>query len=204
MTITAILAFSTAMLILAATPGPGVFATVARSLASGFKASLPLIAGIILGDILYLLFAVLGLSVIARTMAGLFILIKFIGSGYLVYIGIRMWTAAPENHLREAEKSRSPGRNFVSGLLITLSNPKVILFYCGFLPTFVNLTSLTRTEICLLALLVTVVLAAVLCTYSLMVSQSRQLFRSSRAMGYFNRTGGTVMAATGVIIATRG
>ncbi len=204
MGITAILAFCTAMLILAATPGPAVFATVARSLASGFKATLPMIAGIITGDILYLLFAVFGLSIIAQTMNGLFTVIKFAGSGYLIYIGIRLWLTIPANQLKEEKQSCRSGKNFVSGLLITLANPKVILFYCGFLPTFVDLASLSAADICLLTLLVAVVLTTVLCTYSLTVSQSRKLFTSRRAMRNLNRTGGTVMVATGVLIAVSG
>ncbi len=203
MTITSILAFSTAMLILAATPGPGVFATVARSLASGFKETLPLIIGIIVGDILYLLFAVFGLSIIAQTMGGLFTLIRFIGGGYLIYLGIKIWRSDPEIHMRTNGQYRSPLNNFLSGLLITLSNPKVILFYCGFLPTFVDLTSLGVTDIGLLTLLVSVLLAGVLCSYSLAAGRTRQMFQSTRAVRNLNRSAGTVMATTGVIIATR-
>ena len=203
MTLALIPTFCMAMFILAATPGPGVFATVARSLASGFRATLPLIAGIIVGDIFYLLFAVFGLSIIAHTMAGLFTVIKLIGGGYLIYLGIRIWRANPEIHIQADRQPRSPWNTFFSGLVVTLSNPKVILFYCGFLPTFVNPTGLGRLDIVVTALLVITVLGMVLCSYSLAAGRTRRVFRSTRAIRTLNRIAGTAMSATGVVIATR-
>ena len=203
MTLPSILAFSTAMLILAATPGPGVFATIARSLASGFKDTLPLIIGIIIGDILYLTFAVFGLSFIAQTMNELFTVVKIIGGIYLIYLGIKIWRSRPEIHLEKNGRFHTPWNNFFSGLLITLSNPKVILFYCGFLPTFVDLTSLGIADVGIIAVLVTIVLSGVLCTYSLAAGRTREIFQSSGAVRNLNRSSGTIMAVTGVVIATR-
>ncbi len=203
MTLPAIPAFSVAMFILAATPGPGVFATVARSLSSGHKATLPLIIGIIVGDIVYLLFAVFGLSLIAQTMADLFFIIKLLGGGYLVYLGIKIWRSDPEIHIQAGGQIRNPWTNFFSGLVVTLSNPKVILFYCGFLPTFVDVTSLRLTDVCILSLLVIAVLGSVLCFYSLAAGRTRQVFQSTRSIRNINRCAGTVMATTGVVIAAR-
>jgi len=68
LTIYSAIGFSVAMLILAASPGPGVFATVARALASGFRPALAVICGIVLGDIIFLLFAAFGLSMVARVL----------------------------------------------------------------------------------------------------------------------------------------
>jgi len=198
-----LLAFSLAMFILAATPGPGVFATVASALASGFKKTVPLIVGIVIGDIVYLLFAVFGLSLIARTMADLFTVIRLIGGGYLIYLGVKIWRTAPEENMATERGALSSRRNFLSGLVITLSNPKVIIFYCGFLPTFVDLTSLNGPDLGLIVLLVSVVLGLVLCSYSFAAARSRLLLQSTRAIRNLNRGAGTVMAATGAVIATR-
>jgi threonine/homoserine/homoserine lactone efflux protein len=203
MTFPAIIGFCVAMLILAASPGPGVFATVGRSLASGFKDTLPLICGIILGDILYLLFAVFGLSYIAQTMGKVFMIVKLLGGSYLIYLGITIWRSDPTMHLQKNLQATPPLKNFVSGLLITLSNPKVIIFYCGFLPTFVDLATLGKKDIILIAALVTIVLATVLCAYSLAAGRTRQLFTGSKAMRNLNRTAGSVMAIAGVLIATK-
>ncbi len=204
MSLPSIITFSLAMFVLAATPGPGVFATVASSLSSGFRQTLFLIAGIILGDLFYLLFAIFGLSFIAQTMAEVFTLIRFVGGGYLVYLGIKIWRIAPQCHLPNQPVQTLPGRQqFISGLFITLSNPKVIIFYCGFLPTFINLKDLPYTDIMTIAILVTLILGCILCGYSYAGSRTRRLFSSATAMRYLNRSAGAVMATTGIVIATR-
>ncbi len=203
MTFPAIIGFSSAMLILAASPGPGVLATVARSLASGFKQTLPLICGIILGDILYLLFAVFGLSYIAQTMGEFFTVVKLLGGAYLIFLGIKIWQAEPTVTPHKAPQSVSLARNFFSGLFITLSNPKVIIFYCGFLPTFVNLSSLSTQDVLLIAVLVTTVLASVLCAYSLAAGRTRLFFTNSKNLKNLNRTAGSVLAIAGLLIATK-
>ncbi len=82
-----------AMLILAASPGPGVFATVARALSSGFRPAVGVIAGIVAGDIIFLGLAVFGLSVIAQAMGEFFFIIKIVGGAYLIWLGLKMWRA---------------------------------------------------------------------------------------------------------------
>ena len=135
MTLYSIIGLSLAMMVLAASPGPGVFATVARSLASGFRPALAVICGIVLGDIIFLLLATFGLSVIAQALGDLFLVVKICGGAYLVFLGVKLWVKKPELVSSKYEKRTGLGwGNFTSGLVITLSNPKVILFYCGFLP----------------------------------------------------------------------
>ena len=132
MTIESILAFSAAMLILAISPGPGVFASVSQALSSGFRSSVGVIGGIIIGDLLFLLLAVFGLSALAYALGDLFFFIKLLGGAYLVWLGYRMWTKAPVQ-LKEGHglERRNGWQRFLGGLVITLGNPKVILFYNG-------------------------------------------------------------------------
>ena len=134
MNLITILSLSVAMVILAASPGPGVFATVARALSSGFKPALEVVAGIVLGDIIFLGFAIFGLSLVAQTVGEFFVFIKIAGGLYLVWLGVKMWRSTPIEHMVAPEQKETRWTtNFTSGLFITLSNPKVILFYCGFL-----------------------------------------------------------------------
>ena len=103
---------------------------------------------VIVMSIIFLLFAVFGLSMVARVLGNLFFIVKICGGAYLVWLGIKIWLQKPElaqNHQNSA--ARSNWGNFVSGLIITLSNPKVILFYCGFLPTFLDLSALTTIDL---------------------------------------------------------
>jgi len=195
---------SVAMLVLAASPGPGVFATVARALASGFRPALAVIIGIVLGDIIFLMFAFFGLSIIAQALGDLFFIVKICGGAYLIFLGIRIWMREPALAPNEDGNHNRPGwGNFVSGLVVTLSNPKVILFYCGFLPTFLDLSALTLSDLALVVGIITIVLACVLSTYALLASRARRMFTNKKAAQRLNRAAGAVMVATGVVIATR-
>ena len=204
MTLYSAFGFAVAMLVLAASPGPGVFATTARAMASGFRPALAVIWGIVLGDIIFLLFAAFGLSMVARVLGNLFFLVKICGGAYLVYLGVKIWLQKPElvqSHQNSASRSR--WGNFVSGIIITLSNPKVILFYCGFLPTFLDLSALTIIDLALIVAIITAVLSGVLITYAYLASRARRMFTNERAVKRLNRAAGGVMVAAGVAIAVR-
>ena len=204
MTLYSTIGLSIAMLVLAASPGPGVFATVARALASGFLPALAVIIGIVLGDIIFLMFAFFGLSIIAQALGDLFFIVKICGGAYLIFLGIKIWMREPALASNEDGNHNRPGwGNFVSGLVVTLSNPKVILFYCGFLPTFLDLSALTLSDLALVVGIITTVLACVLSTYALLASRARSMFTNIKAARRLNRAAGTVMVATGVAIATR-
>ena len=204
MTIYSAFGFAVAMLILAASPGPGVFATTARAMASGFRPALAVIWGIVLGDIIFLLFAAFGLSMVARVLGNLFFLVKICGGAYLVWLGIKIWLQTPElSQNNQNSATRSSWGNFVSGLVITLSNPKVILFYCGFLPTFLELSTLTFIDLVLVVGIITAVLSGVLTTYAYLASRARKMFTNERAVKRLNRAAGGVMVAAGVVIAVR-
>ena len=204
MTIESSIAFTIAMIILAVSPGPGVFATVAQALAGGFRSALDVIAGIVAGDLVFLLLAVFGLATLARTLGEFFIVIKIAGGCYLIWLGIKMWLVKPvppeENY---GAKKQTGAQRFLGGLLITLGNPKVILFYVGFLPTFMDLGSLTTRDIVIVASLVAVVLVLTLGAYAYSASRARVFFTKPRAIRNLNRGAGTIMVGAGVTIATR-
>lgn len=204
MTLYSAIGFAVAMLILAVSPGPGVFATVARALASGFRPALVVICGIVLGDVIFLLFAAFGLSMVARVLGNMFFIVKICGGAYLIWLGIKIWLKDPQP-LTETQKSatRSAWGNFVSGLVITLSNPKVILFYCGFLPTFIHLSSLAVYDLAIIVAIITAVLTGVLSSYAYLASRARKMFTRRRSVRRLNRAAGGVMVAAGVTIAVR-
>ena len=205
MTLYSAFGFAVAMLVLAASPGPGVFATTARAMASGFRPALAVIWGIVLGDIIFLLFAAFGLSMVARVLGNLFFIVKILGGGYLIWLGIRIWLQKPIPNVegQYSNTSRSKWSHFLSGLLITLSNPKVILFYCGFLPTFFDLSALTVIDLTLVVAIIAAVLSGVLITYAYLASRARTIFTKEPAAKRLNRAAGGVMVAAGVAIAVR-
>jgi len=204
MSLISALSLSIAMLILAASPGPGVFAIVARALASGFRPALAVITGIVIGDIIYLTFAVFGLSIIAQSLGELFIIVKICGGVYLFWLGLKIWFSKPLVAKSDPlHKKYSRSGNIISGLFVTLSNPKVILFYCGFLPTFIDLSTLKLIDITIIVCIITIVLSSTLVFYAYLASFARQSFPSDVATKRLNRSAGCVMMATGVFIAVK-
>jgi threonine/homoserine/homoserine lactone efflux protein len=152
MSVISTLALAGAMLLLAITPGPGVFATVARALASGLQHATFVALGIVTGDLIFFLLAIYGLATVAAHLHSLFIMIKYAGAVYLICLGSKLWLSKPENmHIQPAAEYRSRLANFLTGLFVTLGNPKVILFYLGFLPTFVEMTSLSGLDVGIIA-----------------------------------------------------
>lgn len=196
-----------AFLVAMATPGPGVAAVVSRSMAFGVRRNLSFIAGMILGDLTLLAMAIAGLAALAAAFESLFQVLRFAAAGYLVYLGVRMWRdrgkgidlPAPQS----GERRRDTVRGFVGGLLLTLSNPKTILFYMALLPAFVDLTRLGLGDALIIAGLVAVILFAVMLAYAVASAQARRLFRSPRAITVLNRTTGGMMIGAGVAVATR-
>ena len=192
------------MLVLAASPGPGVFATIARALASGLRPSLAVICGIVLGDVIFLLFAAFGLSMVARALGNMFFIVKICGGADLIWVGVRVWVKKPEPVTAILIRDvRSLWGRFATGLVITLSNPKVILFYCGFLPTFLDLSALTLIDLVIVVTIITIVLGCVLGTYAFLASRARRMFTNQQAVRRLNRVAGGVMVAAGVAIAIR-
>lgn len=203
MTLEASIALALAVLVFAATPGPAIMACVAQALSNGFRSSLGLIVGIVLGDLLFLLFAIYGLSAIAQVLGQLFLIVKLVGGAYLVWLGWTMWNAEPTPADAAVEGERGGWSGFTAGLVVTLSNPKVILFYLGFLPAFMDLTRLRALDVAVVAGVVTAVLLGVNVAYAYSASRARRVFTSRRALRNVNRGAGTVMIGTGLVVISR-
>ncbi len=203
MSLVSLLAFSGAMLLLAVTPGPGVFAVVARAMASGFKHSAVLTIGIIMGDLVFLLMAIYGLTAVARNLSGLFLVIRYLGAAYLIYLGMNLWRRKAAAMPYQDVRNFSFRSDLMTGLLITLGNPKVILFYLGFLPTFVDVTALTGKDVCTVASLVTLVLGSTMLAYGYVAASLSRRFQCTKFQQVMHRSSGGVMIATGVVLAAK-
>ncbi len=205
MTLASAAGFSLAMTVLAASPGPGVFGVISRSLSSGVKKTLFMIAGIVTGDLVYLIFAIFGLTYAAQNMGRLFQVIRILGGLYLVWIGLRTFFAPlSEGENRGGSDGTKTLSLYSSGLLITLSNPKVILFYCGFLPAFVDLGELTLREGGIIVMLVMVILSTVMFVYARLAALLGNVLRTPGGQRHLNRTAGGVMTAAGTLMIIKG
>ena len=93
---TALIVFAGALLVAAASPGPGLAALVARVLARGRSGAVAFTAGLAIGDVVWLAAAVTGLSALAQAFAGVFLVVKYLGAAYLLYLTYRIVSAEPE------------------------------------------------------------------------------------------------------------
>lgn len=204
---TSLITFAVALAVAAAIPGPGVAAIVARALGTGFRPTLPMVIGLVAGDLIYLSAAALGLGMIAATFGGVFTVIRWLGAAYLVFLAIRLLLVRPEVTDLPKCQSRGTGTRgtgaFLAGFLVTLGNPKTILFYLALLPTIVDLGGLTLLGFAELAGVILIVLTSVICGYAALAARARTLFESARARRILNRIAGVAMMGAAAAIATR-
>lgn len=201
MTFESALSFFLAIFIFGITPGPGVFAILARALVSGTAACFFLALGMVISDIIYLVLACYGLAALAEHWSEAFMLVRVAGAIYLIYLGIKMWRATNRQDMPVAVPIKEKlSLSFLQGFIISASNPKVILFYIAFLPTFMDLTILTRGDICLAALLTLISLMAGLMLIAAGASSARRYVRSQRGQKTLNRTAGSVMIGAGTYL----
>ncbi|WP_416408036.1 LysE family translocator [Agrobacterium rosae] len=201
--IATLLTYATALFIAAAIPGPGMTAIVARALGSGFRETFFMGLGLVLGDMVYLTAVILGLAFVAQTFQEAFMILKFAGAAYLLYIAWKLWTAGLLPQDLQAKKSTSITMSFLSGLFITLGNPKTMLFYVALVPTLIDIRMIGSTEYATLLAVTFIVLMAVLLPYILLASRARTLLKRPSALTILNRTAASILAGTAAVIAAR-
>jgi threonine/homoserine/homoserine lactone efflux protein len=130
-------AFVLATAVLMLIPGPNVALIVANSLAWGARYGLLTVAGTSSAMVVQLLLAALGMTALLGILAEWFEWLRWIGVAYLVWIGVQQWRAPPVDLTRTAPQPRARREIFARGFLISLTNPKTLLFYAAFFPQFV-------------------------------------------------------------------
>lgn len=204
MTLAGFIAYSGALALAAAIPGPGITALVARALGSGFRSSLYMALGLIVGDLIYLTAVVLGLALVAQTFGMVFLVIKWLGVAYLGYLAWIFWTSGITPETIEGRKSKGGFLSaFMAGLTVTLGNPKTMIFYLAITPTIVDLRTVTVAEYGTLAVLTVLVLLVVLVPYLALAAKARWFLKTPRALKALNRTAASFMAGAAAAIAAR-
>lgn len=202
MTLSGLAVFSFVYALAVASPGPGVAAVVARSLARGHRGAPAFIAGFLVGDLVWFTVAAAGMAALAETAYVLFAAVKYAGAAYLLHLAWRMWTTpARAVEAADLDTSQRPARLFLGSLTLTLGNPKTMVFFLALLPTVVQLETLSSIDFAEIAAVISVVLPAVLGAYVLVAVHARRLLQSPRALRMVNRGGATVMAGAAVAVA---
>lgn len=193
--------YAGALLILFLTPGPVWVALTARALSGGFHAAWPLALGVVVGDVIWPLLAILGVTWIVSVFADFMLVLRWVACAMFLFMGYMLIKHRARTIASDSRLTR-PGMwaGFLAGVAVILGNPKAILFYMGVLPGFFDLTALTWADIaviCFLSLIVPLVGNLIL---SLFVDRARLLLSSPQALSRTNYVAGIALICVGLII----
>jgi len=204
MTLAGFAAYSLALAIAAVIPGPQIFALVAHAMSSGYRRALWMTVGMVIGDVLYLSAALAGLAYIAESFGFLLIAIKWAGVAYLCWLAIQFWKAS--NVVHEVGTPHQYDRRsdaLISGVLVTLGNPKSVLFYVSLLPAIIDLGAIGAADVVILIALTTVILALAQLPFVILAAKARNALGTPRALKVFNRVAAVTMGGAAATIAAR-
>ncbi len=197
-------AFVVATVILIALPGPSVLLTVSHSISFGWQAALVTVVGATGGVAVQLVVAAIGLASLLNTVAEAFQWLRWAGAAYLVYLGLKQWRSASAP-VEFDTPSTSRANLFVQGLVITILNPKSLIFIAAFLPQFIDTTRPLGLQFMFIVptfLMITFVITSV---WALVAGKARGFLRGQRAFRAVLRGAGglMVMAGLGLALARR-
>ncbi|MDX8439916.1 LysE family translocator [Mesorhizobium australafricanum] len=204
MNIATLLSFAAAFFVFAASPGPDNMTIVARTISSGAASGIAYGAGTVVGILIFLVLATFGLSIVAAKMAVVMTVLRYGGAAYLIWMGIRLWTAVPMVPASQpVSNRRGLLATFATGIALNLGNPKMPLFYVALLPNVVG-ASLNTSDLGVLATVILIVEAVVIGGHVVLAGRARGLLRTPAIVRRVNRAAGGVMIGAGVaVVATR-
>jgi threonine/homoserine/homoserine lactone efflux protein len=203
MTLSSAAALFAAMVVLALLPSMSVMTVLARSASLGFRHGAVTSLGIVAGDLVYILLAIYGLSVLTTTLGGLVVVIKYLGAAYLIGLGIVLWRTKPRGLEIQQASETALLSSFLAGFLLTLGDQKAILFYLSFFPAFVDLSALTPMDTGLVVAIALTAVGGVKLGYALLADQGRTLLPNGKANRWVSRLAGSIMIAVGIVVLFR-
>jgi threonine/homoserine/homoserine lactone efflux protein len=194
------LAFVLATSIMIALPGPSVLLTIAHSISFGWHRGLSTVAGATVGIAVQLLVAAIGLTSLLNIIAEAFEWLRWAGAAYLVYLGIKQWRSASEP-LEVDTSSVSKTNLFVQGLVITIPNPKSLIFIAAFLPQFIDAARPLGLQFAFIVPTFLAITFTVTSVWALIAGRVSGFLQSQRAFQSVLRTAGGLMIIAGVSLA---
>jgi len=203
LSLTTMAALFAVMATLALVPGVSVLTVSTRSATYGFMHGVFATLGIAVVDIIFILIAIFGLSVLAESMGSLFVVAKYLGGVYIFWLGVTLWRSKLTDMKINENKESSLLASFMAGFFITLGDQKAILFYFGFFPVFFDLTVLSYLDIVTVIIIMLVALAGTKLGYAYLADRSRYLFKNKRLRKIMNISAGSIMMGAGIFLVTK-
>lgn len=196
-----LLLYSGALVILFLTPGPVWLALMARALSGGFRAAWPLALGVAVGDIVWPLIAILGITWILSVFDVFMVVMRWIACGVFIAMGAVLIKHADQKISSDSRLTR-PGLwpGFLAGLVAILGNPKAVLFYMGVLPGFFDLRTITALDVsAILGISVAIPMIGNL-ILAACVGQVRSIVTEPATLARINVTSGVLLIVVGMLI----
>ncbi|MBI1217239.1 MAG: LysE family translocator [Rhodobacteraceae bacterium] len=194
--------YAGALLILWVTPGPVFVAIAARSMTGGFASAWPLALGVTIGDVVWPLVAIFGLTAVVGDHAHLLGILRWVAAAVFAMMGAGLVAHAGRPISADGRLTR-PGRwaGFSAGVAAILGNPKAILFYMGVLPGFFDLARVTLPDIVVIIALSTTIPLIGNLLAAATVARVRARLTSPAVLRRVNLTAGALLIVVGVVIA---
>ncbi|RMC31587.1 LysE family translocator [Paracoccus alkanivorans] len=198
------LAFASATIALLLIPGPTVLLILSYAISQGRRVALATVAGVALGDLIAMSASLAGLGALVLASSNLFILLKWVGAIYLIYLGIKLFRSARDASLEMPDDapSASPRKVFAHSAAVTALNPKSIIFFIAFVPQFIDPNAVLAPQFALLIATFVGCAAVNALAYALLADKLRQKIARASVLPFLTRLGGGALVAMGIATAT--
>lgn len=203
MTGAVLLGFIATCALLAVTPGPNMALIISSTLGGGLRAGLVTLSGCLTGLAILVLIATVGMTSVMLLMSEWFDVVRWAGALYLVCLGVRQLQRYLRNRdgVTLAAPVVSASSRYVQGVLVALSNPKVLLFLGAFFPQFVSASAPPGPQLVILAITFLVTLMVVDLCYTVAIAKARRSI-DMRRLGWLDAASGALLLAGGLVLAT--
>ncbi|RKT30392.1 threonine/homoserine/homoserine lactone efflux protein [Roseovarius halotolerans] len=197
------LAFASASIALLLIPGPTVLLVLSYAISQGRRVALATVAGVALGDLIAMSASLAGLGALVLASASLFLVLKWVGAIYLVYLGIKLFRSAPAASLGVLDDApaATPRKVFAHSAAVTALNPKSIVFFIAFVPQFIDTNAALAPQFGVLVATFVGFAAINALGYAILADKLRQKIARPHVLPFLTRLGGGALVAMGVATA---
>ncbi|WP_198158968.1 LysE family translocator [Thauera chlorobenzoica] len=179
-------------------PGPTVLLVTGHALSAGLRNALFSILGVCLGDIVAMSLTFLGLGAVLATSAEWFLVLKWLGAAYLIYLGITLWRAPVPPEAGTGNQETRPARIILRAFTVNVLHPKGLAFYAAFLPQFIRPADPALPQMLLLGTTFTAIAFSVLLGYAITAARFRSRLARPDVRRFCNRSGAGCLVGAGM------
>lgn len=196
-----LLAFAATEIVASFMPGPAVLTVASIALSGSLRGMAGAVAGINATNLLWYVMVGVGLIALVHSFPLAFVLLRWIGTAYLLWLGIQTWRHPTHLSMREGQQRKGFTRGFASAAAVQISNPKALVFFTVFLPPFIDLHRPVAPQLVTLAIIGISIEVIALCCYGLLAYHVGKLVLPPRTESWIARGSGAILIAIALAMA---